>query len=191
MIPLPQTPISPLQDTPRIVITPSHRESSMPGGHDHTMDACVTCEITGEPFNEKHNEIATIPDQIRENQQLYSQEPATLTSMPPTFAQPTAASHPTWIHSLFDCHCITCLEGCFSPCTLYGKTQYRLENAESGFDTNDLTNYTECNLPCWLYCVVHSTTLGCCGKSITRLCLEQQLMVSFERPSKSNAAQRG
>ena len=165
MIPLPRTPVSLLQDTPRIVITPSHRESSMPGGHDHTMDACMTCEIAGEPVNEKHNEIVTTSGRIQDNQQLYSLEPAASTSMPPSFfTKPAATSHPTWIHKLFDCHCITCLEGCFSPCTLYGKTQYRLENAESGIDTNDLTNYTGCNLPCWLYCIVHISTLGCCGK---------------------------
>jgi hypothetical protein len=80
----------------------------------------------------------------------------------PISHRPGQVAHPNmardneeWGHSLCECGDIStgCL-GCFCPCIVYGKTQYRLSQKSAKKDPTDLLGYKACSGPCGLMCLL-------------------------------------
>ncbi|KAI9783231.1 MAG: hypothetical protein M1839_004071 [Geoglossum umbratile] len=76
--------------------------------------------------------------------------------------RPGQVAHPNmthddeeWGHSLCECGDVStgCL-GCFCPCIVYGKTQYRISQKSAKKDPTDLLGYKACNGPCGLMCLL-------------------------------------
>lgn len=169
MVPLPGSPVSSALETPRIVITPSHRDSSMPGSseHTHTRDACMTCETTGGSLHQFENEKSAASPAPRPRPQMVYKSP---TTVPETLIlAPTKQGTTYWFNGIFDCLTDNIcgnefLEASCCQWNLYGKTQYRLDNAKMGIDTNDMRDYNPYNLPCCCYCGVWFFLCSCFGK---------------------------
>jgi hypothetical protein len=177
-IPLPESPAQKISQTPRIVITPSHRDSLPQPAYDY-FDL-ETENQRGDPGSSKKPNHIDVPPYSPGPGMVNTYAKANLPSQSspghtPHYGHPritpsyhyTSPYHTTmnmdsdgisepedWNVKL----CVeppgdvlTCCEGWFSPCTIYGKTQYRLNNMASNKDPLDLDGYQCCNGPCALF----------------------------------------
>lgn len=71
---------------------------------------------------------------------------------PGQVSHPNAAVEPNWKHGLCELDTLCCA-GVFCPCTVYGKTQYRLSKKAQKQEPTDLLGYETCNGSCGVMAV--------------------------------------
>ena len=99
------------------------------------------------------------PDPTEEPPRQHTYDPLSLygpNGAAPEAHKPGQISHPNmqsddgdWRHGLCECGDFgTCCLGCWCPCMLYGKTQYRLNQKSARKDPTNLLSYKACNDSC-------------------------------------------
>ena len=71
---------------------------------------------------------------------------------PGQVSHPNATVNPEWKHGLCTPDTLCCMSF-FCPCTIYGKTQYRLSRKMQKQDPTDLLGYESCNGSCGVFAI--------------------------------------